>query len=81
MPRHYTDIIWKKLSCSGAEALLHALGAGLGVDQSLEDGEHVAAVFDQSSEHVAKGRLALGLAMPFEQHRLWNFNVAAELFG
>jgi hypothetical protein len=80
-PLHRLHLENVKLWRRGEEVLLHALGVGLGVDQSLEDGEHVAAVFDQSRENVAKGRLALGHAMPFEQHRLGNFNVAAELFG
>jgi hypothetical protein len=41
----------------------------------------MTAVFDQAREHIAKGRLAFGLAMPFEEHRLRNFNIAAEFFG
>ena len=81
MPRHYTDIIWKKLSCSGAEALLHALGARFGVDQGFEEREDVAAVFDHAGKDIAKGRFAFGLAMPFKQYRLGNFNVAAKLLS
>ena len=61
--------------------LLHALGAGLDVDQSFEDGEDVAAVFGHAGEDIAQGGFALGLTMPFEQHRLRNFNIAAEFFG
>src|SRR3984893_5623706 len=72
---------WKKRGCRGKDLLLYALGAGLGIDQSLKDREHMTAVFDQAREDIAKGRLAFGLAMPFEEHRLGNFNVAAEFFG
>ena len=66
---------------AGGSLLLHALRAGLGVDQSFKDSKHVAAVFDQASEDIAKTRLALGLAMPFNQHRLRNLDVPAQLFG
>jgi hypothetical protein len=76
-----SDLFWKKLNCCGEDVLLQALGAGLSVDQGLKDGEHVTAVFDQAREDIAKGRLAFGLAMPFEEHRLRNFNIAAEFFG
>ena len=61
--------------------LLHALGARFGVDQSLEEGEDVAAVFDHARENVAQRGFALRLAVPFEQHRLRNFDVPAKLFG
>ena len=63
------------------EILLHALGARFGVDQSFEDGEHVPAVFHHAGEDIAQRGFALGLAMPFEQHRGRNFDVAAKLFG
>src|SRR3984893_390924 len=72
---------WKKRGCRGKDRLLQPLGAGLGVDQSLKDGEHMTAVFDQPREDIAKGRLAVGLAMAIEQHRLRNFKIAAEFFG
>ena len=61
--------------------LLHALGSRFGVDQSLEDGEDVASVFDHARENVAQRGFALRLAVPFEQHRLRNFDVPAKLFG
>src|ERR1700730_13131896 len=59
--------------------LLDALGAGFGIDQSLKNSENVAAVFNQARENVAKSRLALRLAMPFQQHFLRNFDVPAKL--
>ncbi len=41
----------------------------------------MAAVFDHAGKDITQGRLALGLAMPFKQYRLWNFNVAAEFLS
>jgi len=64
----------------GQELLLHALRAGLGVDQSFKNGQNVAAVFHQAGKDVAQSRLALRFAMPFQEHFLRNFNVAAKLF-
>jgi hypothetical protein len=61
--------------------LLDALLAGFGVEQSLKNGEDMAAIFHQAREDVAQGGFALGLAMPFEKHLLWNLDVAAEFFG
>jgi len=61
--------------------LLHALGAGFGVDQGFKNGEHVAAVIDHAREDITQHGFTLGLAMPFEQHRLRNFDIASELFG
>jgi hypothetical protein len=81
MTRLCMHLMWKKLNFCWEDLLLQALGAGLGVDQSLKDGEHMTAVFDQAREDIAKGRLAFGLAMPFEEDCLRNFNVAAEFFG
>jgi hypothetical protein len=63
------------------KVLLHALGARLGVDQSFEDGEDVAAVFDHAREEVAQRGLALGLAMPHQQNSGGDFNVPAKLRG
>ena len=60
--------------------LLDALRPGFGVDQSLENSENVAAIFNQAREDVAKRRLALGFAMPFQQHLLWNFDVSTKFF-
>src|SRR5579872_6770388 len=69
-----------KINLRGVDFLLDALGAGLGADQSLEDRENVATIFNQTREDVAKSRLALCVAMPFQQHFLWNFDVAAKFF-
>src|SRR5260370_35531680 len=38
----------------------------------------MAEVLDHPGKDITQRRLALGLAMPFQQNRLWNFNVAAE---
>jgi hypothetical protein len=60
--------------------LLDALGAGFGVDQSFKYSENMAAIFNQPREYIAKSRLALCLAMPFQQHLLRDFDVAAKFF-
>ena len=73
-------ITLQKLICCGEDILLDALGAGLGVDQSLKNSEDVATIFNQPREYVAKSRLALCLAMPFQQHLLRHFDVATKLF-
>ncbi len=65
----------------GSLLLLHALGARFGVDQGFKEGEDMAAVFDHAGKDITQGRLALGLAMPFKQYRLGNFNVAAKLLS
>ena len=70
----------KKLLVVDKDALLDALGAGLGVDQSLENRENVAAILNQARENVAKSRLALCFAMPFQQHFLRHFDIATKLF-
>src|SRR5260370_39513882 len=41
----------------------------------------MAAVFDHAGKDISQGGLALGLAMPFKQYRLGNFNVAAKLLS
>jgi hypothetical protein len=69
------EIVWE--GCS----LLHALGARFGVDQGFKDGENVATVIDHAREDIPQQGLALGLAVPFEQHRWRDFDVAPELFG
>ena len=65
----------------GIRGLLHALGARFGVNQDLEDGQNVPAIFHHSSEHIAHHGLTLGLAVPLQQNRLGHFNVAAKLLG
>lgn len=61
--------------------LLDALLLGVPADQGVEDGEDVAAVFDHAVEDVAKLGVALGVAMPFQQHGGRNLDVTAELLG
>jgi hypothetical protein len=70
----------EKITRRGEDFLLDALGAGFGVDQSFKYSENVPAVFNQAREYVAKSRFALCLAMPFQQHLLRNFDVAAKFF-
>ncbi len=65
----------------GSLLLLHALGARFGVDQGFEERQDVAAVFDHAGKDITQSRLSLGLAMPFQENRLWNFNVAAEFLS
>ena len=61
--------------------LLHALGAGFGVDERLENRENVPAVIDHAGEDVAQRGIALGFPMPLQEHRGRNFDVAAQLFS
>ena len=61
--------------------LLHALGARFGVNQRLENGQNVAAVIDHAREDIAQRRVALGFAMPLQQHRGRNLDIPAKLFG
>jgi hypothetical protein len=69
-----------KIIRCGEDFLLDALGTGFGVDQSFKNSENVAAVFNEAREYVAKIRLALCLAMPFQQHFLRHFDVPAKFF-
>ena len=56
------------------------MGTGFGVDECFENSKDVAAVFDHSSEKIAKRRIVLGFAMPLQLHCGRNFNVTAKLF-
>ena len=72
---------WRLHNMESSGFLLHALGARFGVDQGLENGENVAAVIDHAGEDVAQRGVALGFAMPLEQHRGRNLDIPAKLFG
>jgi len=63
------------------EILLHALGARLGVNQSLKNGQNMTAVIDHAAEKIAESRVALGLPMPFQEHGLRDFDVPPKLCG
>ena len=63
----------------GVERLLNALLLSVPADQGIEDGKDVAPVFDHAIENVAKFRIALGVAVPLQEDRRRNFDIAAEL--
>jgi len=54
---------------------------GVKADQRIEDGQHVATVFDDALEDIAEAGLVLGFAVPFGQHGGRDFDIAAELVG
>ena len=61
------------------ERLLDALFLGVPAYQGVEYGENVAAVFDHTVEDVAEFGVALGIAVPLQEHRRGHLNIAAEL--
>jgi hypothetical protein len=58
---------------------LNAAVLPVGPNQVIEDGEHVAAVFDHTREHGAKMGLTLRILVPFCKHRRGHFDVAPQL--
>jgi hypothetical protein len=61
------------------ERLLNALFLGVPSNEGIEDGEDVAAIFDHAVENVAEFRVALGIAVPLQQHCWRNLDIAAKL--
>ena len=59
--------------------LLDALLLSVPADEGVEDGQDVAAVFDHAIENVAQLGIAFGIAVPLQEHRRRNFNIAAKL--
>lgn len=61
--------------------LLDLLGRDVVADEVFEDGQDVAAIFDDALEHRAEARLALGFAVPFGKYGGRYGDIPAKLFG
>jgi len=64
----------------GFDVLLHALGARFGIDENIENGQNVTAKIEHAREDVSQRRVALGFAVPLQQHRRWDFDIPPKLF-
>jgi uncharacterized protein (DUF697 family) len=62
-----------------AGSLLDALWANVRTDEGIEDGQDVAAIIHHARKNIAKLRIALGLAVPFDEYRLRHFDVSPQL--
>lgn len=64
-----------------AAELLEPLSRRIVVDEGVENGQNVPAVFDDALEHGSKSGLARCLTIPLGQRGRGNLNVAAQLVG
>jgi hypothetical protein len=64
-----------------ARELLHALGARFSDDEGLENRKNVAAVVHHAREDVAQRGIALGFAMPLQEHRGRDLDIPAQFLG
>jgi hypothetical protein len=62
----------------GRSRLLNALGARFGIHEDIKNGEDVAAVIEHARENVAERRIAFRFAVPLDQNRRRNFDVASQ---
>jgi hypothetical protein len=60
-------------------SLLDALLLSVPAHQGIENGEDVAPVFDHAIKNVAQFRIAFGVAVPLQEDRRRDFDIAAEL--